>query len=145
MTDCKNPTQLANTNFVPIRSAPENRDDVTTIIILKNSAESQGIGKPFCHEEFGKKATKNENFAEKMRLISTILITSKPLIVILKNYQTGITLEYDLIWYSEATTNDLFHAISVITKNQQDYFNNPDTIIIGAKNKENKLEVTKKE
>jgi hypothetical protein len=59
----------------------------------------------------------------------------------MKNYQTGITLENDLIWYSEAKTNDLFHAISVITKNLPNFSNNPDTIIIGAKNEDNELEV----
>ena len=76
-----------------------------------------------------------------MRLVSTILVTSKPLIICLRNYQTGISLEYDLIWYTEANTNDLLHAISVLIKNQPDFFNNPDTVIIGAENKENQLEV----
>jgi hypothetical protein len=110
-------------------------------MLLKNSSQQQGIGKPFCHDEFGKNAAKNTNFAEKMRLVSTILVTSKPLIIKLQNYQTAITLEYDTIWYNEANTNDLLHAVSVLIKNQSCFFNDPDTVIIGKQTENNQLEV----
>jgi hypothetical protein len=127
-------------NFVPIKTAPDNNCDLSTIILLKNSVEAQGIGKPFCHEELGSEKIKTENFSEKMRLVSTILITSKPLILKIRNYQTGITLEYDLLYYTEARTNDLLHVISVLIKNQPSFFNDPDTVIIGMKQgSENKV------
>ena len=140
LTKCKNPNQLAGVNFVPIKSAPDNNTDLSTIILLKNSVEVQGIGKPFCNEDWGEKQPKSENFSEKMRLVSTILVTAKPLILKLRNYQTGITLEYDLLYYVEAKTNDLLHLISVLIKNQPTFFNDPDTVILGI-HKESDIEV----
>ena len=118
---------------MPLKTAPDNNSDLTTIILLKNSVETQAIGKPFCHEELKGDKIKTENVSEKMRLVSTILVTSKPLILKLRNYQTGITLEYDLIYYKEATSNDLLHVISVLIKNQPNFFNDPDTIILEQK------------
>jgi hypothetical protein len=126
---------------VPIRSAPDNNFDTSTIILLKNSFQTQGIGKPFRHEEFLPGAIKKDNFAEKMRLISTILVTSKPLIIKLHDYKSGIALEYSILYYTAAKTNDFLHLISVLVKNQPKYFEDPDTVIIGVKTEENKIKV----
>ena len=125
---CENPVQLSKINFVPIRTAPGNNENVSNIILLVNNTEHVGLGKPFI-QEIG---DKNQP-PEKMCLISTILINTRPISIVIMDYHSEISLEYNFLSNEKTKSIDLFHFISVIIMNQEDFFKEPEMILIGTK------------
>jgi hypothetical protein len=127
--NCTNPSELANINLVPLKTSPNNTNNVSTILLLTNSHQHQGLGKMLVHENL---TIKNDGKnSEKMKLLSTILLTTTPLKIKILDYHSEIVLEYSLLIGENAKSTDFFHAISTIIRNQVKFFEDPGLVIIG--------------
>ena len=117
-------------NIVPIITSPENTAKISTILLLSDSQKHQGLGKLITHEEL---STRNEKTnSEKMKLLSTILTSSTPMILKICDYHSEIELEYSFLIDDNTKSSDFLHFVSVIIQNQNNFFEDPEMVILGT-------------
>jgi hypothetical protein len=114
---------------VPIKTAPNNNAKLSTILMLVNSQEHQGIGKLFIHENLAKNQT--GIISEKMNLVCSIFLTTTPVAIKIMDYHSEIKLEYNFLIDKTTKSTDFMHMISVIIKNQSNFFQDPEMVLVG--------------
>ena len=127
----EDPEELSNTNLVPIRTGFGNNQETNNIVMLVTGRDDQGIGKIFIHDEITKNNEMEKQQSDKMKLLSTILMSSAPLVIKLQNYETGLTMKFHALMSFNTKSTDVIHLASVLVKNLECNFPEAETIVMG--------------
>ena len=125
------PEELSNTNLVPIRTGFGNNHETNNIMLLVTGRDDQGIGKIFLHDDLSKSAEIEPQQSDKMKLVTTILMSSAPLIIKLQNYETGLTMKFHSLMSLNTKSTDIFHLAAVLIKNLSENYPEAETIVMG--------------
>ena len=127
----EDPEEISKTNLVPIRTGFGNTQETNNIMMLVTGKDDQGIGKLFIHDDQKKIGNDDPQQSDKIKLITTILMSSSALVVKLQNYDTGITMKFHTMISQNTKSTDLIHLVSILIKNLEDHYPDAETIVIG--------------